>query len=77
MAGLELHFRRIFDTGVEDGLEKVSGGSGWIRKFKIIQVKDAEDLIRGSSRARMCSLSLVSASAHPSRIPVGVLSEFG
>lgn len=48
-----MHFRRIIDTGVEDPLEKVSGGSGWIRKFKIIQVRDAEDLIRGSSRERM------------------------
>lgn len=47
-----MHFRRIFDTGVENPLEKVSGGSGWIRKFKIIQVKDAEDLVRDSSRAR-------------------------
>lgn len=41
---------------MENPLEKVSGGSGWIRKFKIIQVKDAEDLI-GAAAGQGASIS--------------------
>lgn len=49
VTGLDLHFKDIFGTGVENELRDFgSAPLGPFRKlFKIIQVKDAEDLISG------------------------------
>ena len=57
VTGLDLHFKDIFDTGVENELRDFgSCPLGPFRKlFKIIQVKDAEDLI-GAVTGKRCFL---------------------